>query len=267
MNELLAAVGDGAVIAKRNLIKIKRVPETLVFVLISPIMFVLLFAYVFGSAIEIPGSSYREFLIGGIFAQTIVFGATFTGAGLAEDMQKGIINRFRSLPMSQTAVIAGRTASDVIYNALSLTIMTITGLLVGWRINNGILKALAAFALLLVFAYAFSWIMALVGLMVPSVEVVNNASFIVIFPITFIANTFVPTDNLPTPLRVFAEWNPVSAVTQATRELFGNIPAGTPAPEVWPLRNPVLYTLMWTVVIIAIFAPLSVRRYRRVTAR
>lgn len=267
MNEFFAAVGDGAVIAKRNLIKIKRVPETLVFVLISPIMFVLLFAYVFGSAIEIPGSSYREFLIGGIFAQTIVFGATFTGTGLADDMQKGIINRFRSLPMSPVAVVAGRTASDVVSNALSLAIMSITGLLVGWRINNGIPKALAAFALLLAFAYAFSWVMALVGLMVPSVEVVNNASFVVIFPLTFIANTFVPSDGLPTPLRVFAEWNPVSAVTQATRELFGNIPPGTPDPEAWPLQNAVLYTLLWTVAIIAVFAPLSVRRYRRVTAR
>jgi ABC-2 type transport system permease protein len=267
VNEFLAAVGDGAVIAKRNLIKIKRVPETLVFVLISPIMFVLLFAYVFGSAIEIQGSSYREFLIGGIFVQTIVFGATFTGAGLAEDMQKGIINRFRSLPMSRVAVIAGRTVSDVVYNAISLTIMSITGLLVGWRINNGIPKALAAFALLLLFAYAFSWVMALVGLMVPSVEVINNASFIVIFPLTFIANTFVPSDGLPTPLRVFAEWNPVSAVTQATRELFGNIPPETPEPDAWPLQNAVTYTLIWTVLLIAIFAPLSVRRYRKVTAR
>lgn len=267
MSELLASVGDGLVIAKRNLIKIRRVPETLVFVLISPIMFVLLFAYVFGSAIEIPGSSYREFLIGGIFAQTIVFGATFTGAGLAEDMQKGIINRFRSLPMSRVAVIAGRTASDVVYNAISLTIMSITGFLVGWRINNGIPRALAAFALLLLFAYAFSWVMALVGLLVPSVEVVNNASFIVIFPLTFIANTFVPSDGLPAPLRIFAEWNPVSAVTQATRELFGNIPPGTPEPDVWPLQHPVLYTLVWVVVIIAVFAPLSVRRYRRATLR
>jgi ABC-2 type transport system permease protein len=267
MTEWQSAFGDGAVIAKRNLIKLKRVPETLVFVLISPIMFVLLFAFVFGSAIDIPGSSYREFLIGGIFAQTIVFGSTFTGAGLAEDMQKGIINRFRSLPMSRLAVIAGRTASDVVYNLLSLTIMTITGLLIGWRIHNGLPRALAAVGLLLLFAYAFSWIMALVGLLVPSVEVVNNASFIVIFPLTFVANTFVPSDNLPTPLRIFAEWNPVSAVTQATRELFGNIPAGTATPTAWPLQHPIFYTLAWVVAIIAVFAPLSARTYRRATAR
>lgn len=258
---------DAAVIAKRNVIKIKRVPEILVFVLISPIMFVLLFAYVFGSAIDIPGGSYREFLIGGIFAQTVVFGATFTGAGLAEDMQKGVINRFRSLPMTQAAVVVGRTASDVIYNALTLVIMALTGLAVGWRVNNGIGNALLAFALLLLFAYAFSWIMAFVGLLVPSVEVINNASFIVIFPLTFIANTFVPVEGLPSVLRVFAEWNPVSALTQAVRELFGNIPPGTPAPTTWPLENAVLYSLAWIVIIIAVFAPLAIHRYKRSRVR
>ena len=267
MSELRYAINDGLIIAKRNVIKIKRVPEVLVFVLLSPIMFVLLFAYVFGSSIDIPGGSYREFLIAGIFAQTVIFGATFTGAGLAEDMQKGIIDRFRSLPMSRSAVIVGRTASDVIYNVLSLAIMAVTGLLVGWRIHSSFLEALAGFAILLLFAYAFSWVMALVGLLVPSPEVVNNASFMVIFPLTFIANTFVPSDNLPTPLRIFAEWNPVSAITQAARELFGNIPEGTPEPTAWPLENPVIYTLIWVVIIIAVFAPLSVARYRRVTRR
>ena len=267
MNKLKYAFADASVIAQRNIIKIKRVPEILVFVLISPIMFVLLFAYVFGSAIDIPGGSYREFLIGGIFAQTVVFGATFTGAGLAEDMQKGIINRFRSLPMSPSAVVMGRTASDVVYNAATLVIMALTGLLVGWRIRTDIGHALLAFGLLLLFAYAFSWIMALVGLIVPSVEVVNNASFIVIFPLTFVANTFVPAELLPAPLRLFAEWNPISSLTQAVRELFGNIPVGTPPPEGWPLQNPVLYSLIWVVVIIAIFAPLSIARYQRVTAK
>jgi ABC transporter DrrB family efflux protein len=263
MRELLYALADGHVVAKRNVIKIKRVPEVLVFVVISPIMFVLLFAYVFGNSIDIPGGSYREFLIGGIFAQTVIFGATFTGAGIADDMQKGIISRFRSLPMSRSAVLVGRTASDVIYNVISLFIMAMTGLVVGWRINNGVVDAALGFGLLLLFAYAFSWIMALVGLIVPSVEVINNASFMVIFPLTFIANTFVPAENLPGVLRTFAEWNPVSALTQAVRELFGNIPPGTPEPTVWPLENPVLYTLIWAAIIVAIFLPLSVRRYAR----
>lgn len=265
MENIRYAFGDGFAIAKRNVIKIKRVPDVLVSVLISPIMFVLLFGYVFGSAIEVPGGSYREFLIGGTFALTLTFGATFTGAGLADDMQKGIISRFRSLPMSRSAVVFGRTASDMIYNTLSLAIMAVAGLAVGWRIHTGVLSALAGFGLLLLFAYAISWIMAYVGLMVPSVEVVNNASFMVIFPLTFVANTFVPADNLPTVLRVFAEWNPVSAVTQAARELFGNIPAGTPEPTVWSLQNPVLYTLLWVGIIIAVFGPLAVRRYRKAT--
>ena len=261
-------LADSWVIAKRNLIKIKRVPEILVFILMSPIMFVLLFAYVFGGAINVGGdgdpSKYREFLIGGIFAQTVVFGSTFTGAGLAEDMQKGIIDRFRSLPMSRAAVLIGRTASDVIYNVLTLIIMALTGLLVGWRIRNSLFDALAGFALLLVFAYAFSWIMAYVGLLVPSVEVINNASFMVIMPLTFISNAFVPLETFPKVLQVFSEWNPVSTVTQAARELFGNTEPLTSGA--WSLQNPVLYTLIWTVLIVLVFAPLSIARYRRTSS-
>jgi ABC transporter DrrB family efflux protein len=258
------AVSDAATIAKRNVIKIKRAPEVLVFVLLSPIMFVLLFAYVFGNSIAIPGGSYREFLIAGIFAQTVVFGSIFTGAGLAEDIQKGIMNRFRSLPMSRSALLVGRTVSDVVYNSASLVIMALTGLVVGWRIDTGVLSAVAGFSLLLLFAYAFSWVMAFVGLIVPSVEVINNASFMVTMPLTFVANTFVPAENLPPVLRTFALWNPVSAVTQATRELFGNIPPGTPDPTAWPLQNPVVYTLIWAAAIIAVFAPLAVHRYRTI---
>jgi ABC transporter DrrB family efflux protein len=267
MSQVMTALSDGAVVAKRNIIKIKRVPEILVFVLLSPIMFVLLFAYVFGGAIDVAGGSYREFLIAGILAQTVIFGATFTGAGLADDMQKGIIDRFRSLPMSRSAVLVGRTASDIIYNALSITIMSLTGLIVGWGIRTSFLEAALGFGLLLLFSYAFSWVMAFVGLLVPSVEVINNASFMVIFPLTFVANTFVPVETLPGPLRAFAEWNPVSAVTQAARELFGNIPAGTPEPTAWALQNPVLYTVIWAVLIVAIFAPLSVRQYKRAARR
>ena len=262
MNAVTQVLADSQVIAKRNVIKIIRVPEVMVFVVMSPIMFVLLFAYVFGNSIDIEGGgNYREFLIAGIFAQTVIFGATFTGAGLAEDMQKGIIDRFRVLPMSRSAVIVGRTVSDVVYNVISLLIMSLTGLLVGWRIRGSLFDAVLAFALLLLFAYAFSWVMAWVGLMVPSVEVVNNASFMVIFPLTFIANTFVPAESLPGPLQTFAEWNPVSTVTQAARDLFGNIPPGTPEPDAWPLQNPVLYTLIWVVIIVGVFAPLSVHRY------
>ena len=264
MTTLVKTFNDGSVIAKRNLIKIMRVPEIIVFVLLSPIMFVLLFAYVFGGAIDPGGGvNYREFLIGGIFAQTVVFGATFTGAGLAEDMQKGIIDRFRSLPMSQSAVLVGRTGSDIVYNLVSLTIMALTGLVVGWRIRGSVLDAAVAFLLLLLFSYAFSWIMAYVGLLVPSVEVINNASFMVIMPLTFVSNAFVPVETFPSGLRTFVERNPVSALTQAVRERFGNTNPDVPVPDAWPMQHPVAYTLIWVGIILAVFAPVSIRRYKR----
>ncbi|CAN5304521.1 hypothetical protein BH20ACT24_BH20ACT24_20020 [soil metagenome] len=171
-------------VAKRNLIKIKRVPEALIRTTMSPIMFVLLFAFVFGSSIVIPGVNYREYLIAGIFAQTVIFGSTFTGAGLAEDMTKGIIDRFRSLPMARSAVLVGRTGSAIFYNSTSILVMSITGLIVGWRIRTSLLEAIGGFLLLLLFAYAISWIMAYVGLKVSSVEVVQNASFMFIMAMT-----------------------------------------------------------------------------------
>jgi ABC transporter DrrB family efflux protein len=267
MNRLSWAFADGAVVAKRNLIKVKRVPDLLVFTTLSPIMFVLLFAYVFGSAIDVPGGNYREFLIAGIFAQTVIFGAVTTGAGMAEDIQKGLIDRFRALPMARSALLVGRTASDVLINVITLAVMSATGLLVGWRIRTSVFEAIGGFLLLLLFAYAFSWVMACIGLLVPTPEVVNNAAFVAIFPVTFIANTFVPSEGLPTVLRVIAEWNPVSSLTQATRELFGNIPAGTPEPTVWPLQNPELYTLGWVAIILVVFVPLAVRLYRRAASR
>lgn len=266
MSQLMWVAVDGYNIAKRNLIKIKRVPEILIWVLMSPIMFVLLFAYVFGSSIQIPGTSYREYLIAGVFAQTVIFGSTFTGAGMAEDMTKGIIDRFRSLPMSRSAVLVGRTGSDIVYNSASILVMSLAGLVVGWRINTGVVDAVGGYLLLLLFAYAFSWIMAFVGLKVASVEVVNNASFMVIFPLTFIANTFVEVQSLPSVLQTFAEWNPVSAVSQAVREAFGNT-GSVPPPDVWSLQNPVVYTLIWVGIILAIFVPLSVRQYNKAASR
>jgi ABC-2 type transport system permease protein len=266
MRLLALAFADGAVVAKRNLIKMRRVPEILIWTTMSPIMFVLLFALVFGNAITVPGVNYKEYLIAGIFAQTVLFGSTFSGAGLAEDMTKGIIDRFRSLPMSRSAVLFGRTASDIVYNSTSIFVMTITGLIVGWRIRTSAIDAIGGFLLLLLFAYAVSWIMAYVGLKVSSVEVVQNASFMFIFPMTFIANTFVRSDLLPGPLRVFAEWNPVSAVAQGVREAFGNT-GSLPEPHVWSLAHPVAYTIISASVIMAIFVPLSVRQYKKATSR
>ncbi|MFD4180615.1 ABC transporter permease [Rhodococcus sp. NPDC058514] len=260
-------VRDGATIAKRNVIKIRRVPDLLIFTTLSPIMFVLLFAYVFGSSIEVPGMSYREFLIAGIFAQSVIFGATWTGLGLAEDIQKGFIDRFRSLPMAQSAVLVGRTTSDVLINVVSLVVMTLAGLAVGWRIHTSLLEAATAYLLLLLFAYALSWVMAVVGLWIRTPEVYSNASFMVIFPLSFIANTFVPSENLPTVLRVIAEWNPVSAVTQAVRELFGNTNPALEVPDVWPLQNPVAASLAWIAGILVVFVPLAIHRYQKAVSR
>ena len=267
MTSLRMALADGAVVAKRNLLKITRLPDLLVFSTIQPIMFVLLFAYVFGAEIEIPGVSYREYLMGGIFVQTVIFGATITGSGLADDMKKGIIDRFRSLPMARSAVLIGRTTSDLLNNTLVVVIMGLTGLLVGWRVRTSFLEGLAGFLLLLAFAYAISWVMATVGLSVSSVEVVNNASFLVIFPLTFIANTFVGIDGLPGPVKTFAEWNPVSAVTHAVRQLFGNLPSESVASDAWPLQNPVLAAVIYIALILVIFIPLAVNQYKKAASR
>jgi ABC transporter DrrB family efflux protein len=269
MSTMPRAFGDAMTVTRRNLIKIKRVPDLLVFTTLSPIMFVLLFAYVFAGAIgtQDTGVDYTEFLIAGIFAQTVVFGSTFSGFSLAEDLQKGFVDRFRTLPMSPSAMLYGRTLSDVVNNVISLVVMGLTGLVVGWRIRSSFLEALGGALLLLLFAYALSWVMAYVGLVVRTPEVVNNASFIVIFPLTFIANTFVNPETLPPALQTFAYWNPVSSVTQAARELFGNTNPAFPPPDVWSLQHPVAYTLLWVVGIMLVFVPLSIRQYQRTTSR
>ena len=266
MSTLAYALADGVVVAKRNIIKIRRVPELLVWTIMSPIMFVLLFGYVFGGSIEVPGG-YREYLAAGIFAQTVIFGSTFTGVGMAEDMQKGIIDRFKSLPMARSAVLVGRTVSDVGTNAISIVVMSVTALLIGWRINTGVIDALWGYLLLLMFAFAISWIMAFVGLMVSTPEAVSNASFMFIFPLTFVANTFVLSDALPGPLQTFAEWNPVSSLAQAVREAFGNVNPAISNPDSWPLQHAEFYTLLWIGIILVVFVPLSTRLYKRSTSK
>lgn len=266
-------VPDALTVTRRNIIKIKRVPDLLVWTTLQPIMFILMFGYVFGSLAG-PGNnaSYREFLMAGIFAQTIVFGATLTGSGMAEDMKRGIIDRFRTLPMHPGAVLFGRTVSDLLTNVLVLVVMTATGLVIGWRIHDGIGGALAAYGLMLAFAYAFSWVMAFVGMAVRAPEVFNNASFIVIFPMTFIASTFVPAENMPPVLRSVAGWSPMSTLSNASRDHFGN-PASVPAKPsgeieyTWALQNPEVYTLGWVLLLLVVFVPLSIRMYQRAVAR
>lgn len=260
-------LSDGWITTRRNLIKIKRVPDILVFTTLQPIMFVLLFTFVYAGSIEIPGSSYKEFIMAGIFAQTVVFGSTFSGSAIAQDLKDGIIDRFRTLPMRPSAVLVGRTNGDLLINGLSMVVMILTGLIVGWRIHSSPLEALLAVALLLGFAYALSWMMALVGMSVRSPEVINNVAFIVLFPLTFLSNAFVRPETLPDPLRWFAEVNPVSALVQAARELFGNVPAAALEPGSWTLQNPVLTVLIGIGVLLAVFVPLAVVRFTRVTSR
>ena len=267
MHALLIALGDGAVIAKRNLIKVKRVPDILVFTILSPIMFVLLFAYVFGNSIDVPGVNYREFLIAGIFAQTVLFGSAYTGVGLADDIQKGIIDRFRSLPMARSAVLVGRTTSDLVNNLIVMAVMIVVGLLVGWRTSTGMLSVLFGFVLLLLFSYAFSWISATIGLTVKSVEVANSAGFIWMFPLTFISNIFIDISQLPTVFRVIAEWNPISALVGATRELFGNTSDAMEQSSAWPVQNPLAASILWIAVLLAVFIPLSIRQYKKAASR
>jgi ABC-2 type transport system permease protein len=260
-------LSDGWITTRRNLIKIKRVPDILVFTTLQPIMFVLLFTYVYAGVIDIPGSTYTEFIMAGIFAQTVVFGSTYSGSAMAQDLKDGIIDRFRTLPMSPSAVLVGRTNGDLLINTISMAVMMITGFIVGWRIRSSFLEAAAAVALLLFFAYALSWVLAFVGMSVRSPEVINNVSFLILFPLTFISNAFVPSDTLPAPLRAVAEINPVSSLVQAARNLFGNTPPGMPEPDVWTLQNPELTVLIGIAVMLVIFVPLAVRKFDRVSTR
>ncbi|MTE20762.1 ABC transporter permease [Streptomyces sp. TRM43335] len=261
------SVTDSLVIAKRNLLRMLRIPEMIVFGLIQPIMFVVLFSYVFGGSISLPGAgldpeSYREFLMAGIFAQTVTFATAGAGAGIAEDMHKGLIDRFRSLPMARGAVLTGRTLADLVQTALTLVVLAVVALIVGWRAHEGVLRTLAGFGLLLLLGYAFTWIGALIGLSVRTPEAATSGGLIWLFPLTFVSIAFVPSQNMPSFLQHVAEWNPFSATVLATRELFGNLPANYPVPDAWPMRNPVLASLLWSVLIIVAFRTLAVRKYR-----
>lgn len=265
MTVVTMAFHDGWVVAKRNLIKIMRIPDLLIFSTIQPIMFVLLFAYVFGSAIPTQGVNYREYLMPGIFVQTVAFGAAITAIGLAEDLQKGMVDRFRSLPMSRAAVLVGRTTSDLMNNIMVVVIMSLTGLIVGWRIHNGFFKAIMGYALLLAFAYAMSWISAFIGLSAKSVEVAQSAGFIWVFPLTFLSNAFVPTGNMPAFLKTVAEWNPISSMVLSVRDLWGN--TGLERGSGFPADHPYLLAVGWIALILVIFVPLGIMKYRKAISR
>ncbi|MER7048815.1 MULTISPECIES: ABC transporter permease [Streptomyces] len=263
---IVQSVADSLVMARRNLIRMTRIPEMIIFGLIQPIMFVVLFTYVFGGSIQVGGSTsaqaYREFLMAGIFAQTVTFATAGAGAGIADDMHRGLIDRFRSLPMSRGAVLTGRTLADLVQTALTLVVLAAVALLVGWRTHEHLGKVLLGFVLLLLLGYAFSWIGALIGLSVRTPEAATSGGLIWLFPLTFISNAFVDANQMPTVLRHIAEWNPFSATVQACRELFGNLPPGFQASDAWPMQNPVLASVLWSVLILVIFRTLAVRKYR-----
>jgi ABC-2 type transport system permease protein len=250
-------VSDTLIIAERNLVRLPRAPDLLVAFTIQPIMFVLLFRYVFGGAIHTKGISYVNFLIPGIIVQNIAFGGFVTALGLNEDLHKGLIDRFRSLPMARAAVLAGRTLADVVTNAFSATVLIITGLIIGFSFQTSVPQALAGMVLLLVFGYAFSWFFALIGMLVRSPEAANSVGFLAVFPLTFISSAFVPPTSMPTVLRDFANVNPFTIVVDAMRSLWIGLPAG----------NYVWGAFVWAFVIIAVFAPLAVWRYRATSAR
>jgi len=253
-------------IVRRNLIHIKRMPEMLMDVTVQPVMFVLLFAFVFGGSIAVQGSpaGYREWLMGGIMGQTIAFASFIVAVGLTADIDKGIVDRMRSLPIRQSAVLVGRSISSLLHSSIGILVMSLTGLLVGWRIRGGFVDAVLAYALLLLWGFAMIWIGILVGSAMRSVEAVNGVMFTTMFPITFLANTFAPTEHMPSWLRTIAEWNPISSLVQAVRELWGNAEPA-PAAAALPLHHPVLTTVIWCAAITLITAPLALRAFNRRT--
>ena len=256
------ALTDALIITKRQLLQLARVPEVLIFSTIQPVMFVLLFRYVFGGSIETgqPGG-YVQLLMPGIFVQTTAFTLAATASGLAEDMQKGLIDRFRSLPIARSALVFGRTLGDGLLNILVLAVMGLAGYLVGWRPTSGILKISLAFLFLLAFGYALSWIGIFAGLAARDARVVQNVSFLVTFPMTFLSNAFAPTTGMPKPLQYVAEWNPVSTMVAACRQLFGLENQFGATADSFPSENPLTMSLIYMVIILVIFVPLSVRKY------
>ena len=247
------AVEDTWVLAVRNLKRIPRAPDLLVSFTLQPVMFVLLFTYVFGGAIATPGHDYVDFLIPGLIAQTMFFGGFVTAIGLADDLKKGLIDRFRSLPMSRAAVLAGRTLADVATNMLSLAVMVAVGLVVGFSFDASPLEIVAGIGLMLLFGYAFSWIFAYFALVASSAEAAQAIGFMVIFPLTFISSAFVPIDTLPDGLRQFAEVNPFTVAVDAMRALWIGDPAG----------NSIWGAVLWSIGLSVVFSWLAVRRYKR----
>jgi ABC transporter DrrB family efflux protein len=260
-SRLVWACLDAMVLARRSILQTLRIPSLIVFVAIQPIMFVLLFRYVFGGAIQVPGGQYVNYLMPGIFVQTVAFGSITTGIGLAEDMERGLIDRFRSLPMSSSAVLTGRTIADLARNLFTVLIMLAVGFAVGFRPQGSVVEFLFGLLLLMGFSFAFSWIAAVVGISVGSVEAAQSGGFIWLFPLTFASSAFVPVSTMPVWLRGFAQHNPVSVLSNSLRGLFHVDPSLTAGDT----RSAIIQSAAWIVGILLVFAPLAVARYRRTT--
>jgi ABC transporter DrrB family efflux protein len=250
---LTAAASDSLGVTWRNLIGLRRTPQLLIFATIQPVIFVLLFRYVFGGAITVPTGSYVDFLIPGIFVQTAVFGAMGAAVGMAADLKTGLLERFRSLPMARSAVLAGRTTADLTRNVFVVALMSAVGFAVGFRVHTDALAFVAGMLLVLLFAYALSWVFVTVGLAVGDPETAQAAAFPVMAPLVFASSAFVPVESMPGWLQGFAEFQPVSVTASAVRAL---VLGG-------PTADYVLQSLAWSAGILLVFAPLAVRRYRR----
>jgi ABC-2 type transport system permease protein len=257
-------LSDSLVVARRNLSHVRQIPEKLIDVTVQPLMFVLLFAYVFGGAIAVPGGNYHEYLMGGIFIQTLTFGVMGPAMSMANDLSEGVLDRFRSLPMARSAFLIGHVLAEFAAALLGLTVMTAAGFVVGWGIHTDVAHAAAGFGLLLLVAFTMLWIGMLLGTLARSADAVTGIVFIVIFPLTFVANAFVPAGTLPGVLQTVAEWNPVSALAAGLRTLFGN-PTATPHDAAWPLQHPVASSFMWCAALLAVTVPLAIAAYRRRT--
>ncbi len=257
MNVVKMTLADTWVITRRNLLRIRNAPDLLIGFTVQPVMFVLLFVYVFGGAISTPGYDYVDFLMPGIITQTIAFGGFLTAVGLNEDLSKGLLDRFRSLPMARPAVLAGRTLADIGMNMLAIVLMVGVGMLVGFRFSTSVPEVALGIFLLLLFGFAFSWIFAIMGLAASSPESAGSVGFILVFPLTFISSAFVPVDSMPDALQAFAEINPFTVVVDAARALFIGSPAG----------NSIWGAFAWSIGLILVFAPLAVRKYQRAAGR
>ncbi|MFJ9008908.1 ABC transporter permease [Streptomyces canus] len=260
-------IGDTLVLARRNLARTLSEPESLIDVTLTPVVFTLLFAYVVGGAIALPhGVSYHDYLIPGMFAMTMASASTGTATAVNHDMSNGIIDRFRSLPMSRAGVLAGQSLADLLTTIIAVIVLAATGLAIGWRIHTDFAHAVEGFALILLFAYALNWGMACLGMVFRSAEGVQQFGVLMMLGLTFVSSAFVPTSGMPAWLREVANWNPLSSLSAAIRDLFGN-PNPASSVHAWPLQHPVLATTVYSVGMIVVFAPLAVRLYRTRTGK